>query len=323
MNATAADYKLKLDIFEGPLDLLLHLVKINEMDIQDIRIREITEQYLSYLQLMESLDLEVAGEFIVMAATLVNIKLRSLLPDSGEAEEEEEEEEVDDILTAQMLMEKLVEYRRFKEAASELQNREQEQARVYLRDVALPRIVDDQENAELTGDLETLLGAFRRVLRFADARGWHLVTEEQFSVEEKISVLEDRLAREGRIEVVKIFEQCGSRLEMIVFFLAILAMLKSQSLGLEQAKSFGPIYLFDRRDAEDDELRAIEQSEDVVPAEELSEFERVAVHHQRRDATLGGEPTAAESADQPSAEVVEMAAEQPDAPDPADQANRP
>ncbi len=314
MNATAADYNLKLDIFEGPLDLLLHLVKINEMDIQDIRIRKITEQYLAYLQLMESLDLEVAGEFIVMAATLVNIKLRSLLPDSGDAEEEEEE--VDDILTAQMLMEKLVEYRRFKEAASELQRREGEQARVYLRDVALPRIIDEQENAELTGDLETLLGAFRRVLRFADARGWHLVTEEQFSVEEKISVLEDRLAREGRVEVVKVFEQCGSRLEMIVFFLAILSMLKSQSLGLEQAESFGPIYLFDRSDAEDEELRAIEQSEDVVPAEELSESERVAVHHQRRNATPGEEPGADESADKPSAEVVELAA---DPRDPIDQ----
>jgi segregation and condensation protein A len=92
-----ADYKFKLDVFEGPLDLLLHLVKINEMDIYDIPIAKITRQYLDYLKLIESLDLEIAGEYLVMAATLVNIKLRALLPDSPE--EEEMEEAVEDIMS--------------------------------------------------------------------------------------------------------------------------------------------------------------------------------------------------------------------------------
>src|SRR5437773_11265695 len=107
------DYKVKLQVFEGPLDLLLHLVRINEMDIYDIKIAEVTRQYLEYIRLMQSLDLEVAGEFLVMASTLVNIKLRSLLPDTGE--EPIEDEEIGDIITAQALMEQLVQYRKFKE----------------------------------------------------------------------------------------------------------------------------------------------------------------------------------------------------------------
>ncbi|MBI1785148.1 segregation/condensation protein A, partial [Candidatus Sumerlaeota bacterium] len=138
------EYKVKLQVFEGPLDLLLHLVKINEMDIYDIQIAEVTKQYLEYIRLMQSLDLEVAGEFIVMASTLLNIKLRSLLPDSGEPDEDEEE--LGDILTAQALMEQLVQYRKFKEAAARLQEQEEQQARIFFRDVALPQfagIADD------------------------------------------------------------------------------------------------------------------------------------------------------------------------------------
>lgn len=235
-------YKVKLEVFEGPLDLLLHLIKINEMEIHDIRIAQITEQYLSYLRLMETLDLDVAGDFIVMAATLVNIKLRSLLPDSDGADEDEDE--VADILTAQALMEKLVEYRRFKQAAGDLREREQVQAATFLRDVALPSIARADGDAEMQLELEQLLQAFSRVVRFVDRRSWHLVTEEEFSVDEKISVIEGRLAEQPRIELDEFFGECGSKLEMIVTLLAMLELFHERRLRVDQADAFGPIYIF-------------------------------------------------------------------------------
>ncbi|MBI3734959.1 segregation/condensation protein A, partial [Candidatus Sumerlaeota bacterium] len=202
------EYKVKLQVFEGPLDLLLHLVKINEMDIYDIQIAEVTKQYLEYIRLMQSLDLEVAGEFIVMASTLLNIKLRSLLPDSGEPDEDEEE--LGDILTAQALMEQLVQYRKFKEAAARLQEQEEQQARIFFRDVALPQFAGIADDG-LRGDLDTMLTAFSRVLRFVEARGWHMVTEEEYSVEEKIDFIHRRIQAEKQLDIEGLFRDCRSK----------------------------------------------------------------------------------------------------------------
>ena len=239
-------YKVKLDVFEGPLDLLLHLVKINEMEISEIRISEITSQYLDYLRLMESLDLDIAGDFLVMAATLLNIKLRSILPDSER--DEDEDEEIDDILTARALMEKLIEYRKFKEAASYLRDQEQHRSRLFIRDVALPRMAQTEPEDDLRVDLDTLIGAFSRVVRFIDARGWHLVTEEEYSVEEKMDLIEKRLEVQPRLELEEFFRDCSSKLEMIVLLLALLELFHRKVLRLDQSEAMGPIYIF-RRDA--------------------------------------------------------------------------
>ena len=239
-------YKVKLDVFEGPLDLLLHLVKINEMEISEIRISEITSQYLDYLRLMESLDLDIAGDFLVMAATLLNIKLRSILPDSER--DEDEDEEIDDILTARALMEKLIEYRKFKEAASYLRDQEQHRSRLFIRDVALPRMAQTEPEDDLRVDLDTLIGAFSRVVRFIDARGWHLVTEEEYSVEEKMDLIEKRLEIQPRLELEEFFRDCSSKLEMIVLLLALLELFHRKVLRLDQSEAMGPIYIF-RRDA--------------------------------------------------------------------------
>lgn len=239
-------YKVKLDVFEGPLDLLLHLVKINEMEISEIRISEITSQYLDYLRLMESLDLDIAGDFLVMAATLLNIKLRSILPDSER--DEDEDEEIDDILTARALMEKLVEYRKFKEAASYLRDQEQHRSRLFIRDVALPRMAQTEPEDDLRVDLDTLIGAFSRVVRFIDASGWHLVTEEEYSVEEKMDLIEKRLEVQPRLELEEFFRDCSSKLEMIVLLLALLELFHRKVLRLDQSEAMGPIYIF-RRDA--------------------------------------------------------------------------
>ncbi len=235
------DYKLKLQVFEGPLDLLLHLVKINEMDIYDIKIAEVTRQYLDYIRLMQSLDLEVAGEFIVMAATLVNIKLRSLLPDTGEPEEEDEE--IGDILTARALMEQLVQYRKFKEAASKLQEEEERQGRMFFREVALPQFAGVEDDG-LRGDLDKMLVAFSRVLRFVEARGWHMVTEEEFSVEEKIATIHERIQSEKQVDIENLFQECRSKVEMIVVLLALLELCRQKSVALKQGDPYGPVHIY-------------------------------------------------------------------------------
>lgn len=257
-DARDGDYKVRLDIFEGPMDLLLHLIKVNEMEITDIQISRITQQYFSYLRLMEQLDLEVAGDFLVMASTLINIKLRSLLPETHE--EEIEDEEVDEFMSAQALMDKLVEYRKFKEAAATLKVSQTVQSNMFLREVALPKMTDAEGDADLQMDLDMLLGAFSRVLRFAERRDWHLVTEEEFSVEEKMDWLEQRLLLEERIDAEELFKACRSKVEMIVVLLATLELCHLRRVCVAQSESFGSILIFP-------------QTEGPQPVEEEAEFE--------------------------------------------------
>jgi segregation and condensation protein A len=234
------DYKIKIPVFEGPMDLLLHLVKINEMDIHDIRIAEVTRQYLDYIRLMETLNLEVAGDFLVMASTLINIKLRSLLPDSGD--EESEDEEIGDIITARALMEQLIQYRKFKEAAARMQEREEHQSLIFFREVALPQFasVDD----DLRGDLEKMLTAFSRVLRFVDTKGWHLVTEEEYSLEQKLESIQERIQSEKRLDLAELFHECRSKVEMIVVILALLELCRQKVVSLSQSDPYGSVHIF-------------------------------------------------------------------------------
>lgn len=235
------DYKVKLEIFEGPLDLLLHLIKVHEMEIADIKISVITEQYLAYLRLMEGLDLEVAGDFLVMASTLLNIKLRSLLP--ADSDEGEEEEEVSDLMTAQALMEKLVEYRKFKEASTNLRAQASDQADVFFREVALPKLVESDSQNGLSLELDRLLGAFQRVLPFIEVDRWRFVSEEEYTVEEKMDWLERQLELEGQIDIESMFKACSSKIEMIVFLLAMLELCQFGTASIGQSAAYEPIYL--------------------------------------------------------------------------------
>lgn len=243
---TEGDYKVRLDVFEGPMDLLLHLIKVNEMDIYDIPISKITNQYMAYLRLMEQLDLEVAGDFLVMASTLINIKLRSLLPETTEIEEENEE--VDDFITAQALMDKLVEYRKFKEAAAALRASEMMQSNTFIRDVALPKLTDAEGDSGLQMDLDLLIGAFSRVLRFVERRDWHLVTEEEYSVEEKMDWLEQRLLLDERVDIEEIFRACRSKIEMIVVLLAALELCHLRRVCVAQSEAYGSILIFPQKE---------------------------------------------------------------------------
>lgn len=230
-------YTVKLPVFEGPFDLLLHLIKANEMDISDIRISEITQQYLDYIRLMRELDLELAGEFLVMAATLIHIKARSLLPVPPDPEEQEEE--IDEIMSARELVRQLVEYRKYKEAASELRRREEQASRVIFRTNVINIVPEKTE--ELSEDIALLYKAFARVLRFVEQSTFNPEIEEQFSVEEKINYIEDLARREKRFSLEDVFKRCFNRTEVIATFLAVLELCRMKRIQIKQDNSFDQI----------------------------------------------------------------------------------
>ena len=218
------------------MDLLLHLIKKNEVSITDIPIATITEQYLSTLELIQSLNLDVAGEFLVMAATLIHIKSRMLLPPG---EEEDEEEEGGD--PREELTRRLLEYQRFKEAAEELEKREILRRDVFVRPSEVP---DEMESVEFEGlSLFDLISALRHVLeRFPEERV-HEVTLERISVREKMSSLLDDLHRRGKVIFQSLFEAAVSRLEVVVTFLAMLELVKIRAIRVAQEEREGPIVI--------------------------------------------------------------------------------
>lgn len=233
---------VKLQVFEGPLDLLLHLVKINEMDIYDIEIFRITNQYLTYVTAMQELDLEIAGDFLVMAATLLNIKSRSLLPRNEEQEQLSNEEEIDEIFSTQDLIRRLVEFRRFKELAAGLRDREEENSRLFYR-ASVVSIVPGSESELPRQDILTLFDAFARVVKKVRTPREHHVVEEQFSVEEKTAELRQRLRTNKQVNLSRVFEAAVNKMEVICYFLAVLEMAKLREITVAQADSYEDILI--------------------------------------------------------------------------------
>ena len=228
--------KVELEIFEGPLDLLLHLIKKNEVGIADIPIAPITEQYLATLEVMQDLNLDVAGEFLVMAATLIHIKSRMLLPpDESDLEEDEEGD------PRAELARRLLEYQRFKDAAGELEQRDILRRDVFTRMPASPEEVE-------TGGFESvslfdLISALRTVLDRLPKDSVHQVALEKISVREKMSQLLDRLQRQEKVIFGSIFDGASSRMEVIVTFLAMLELVKMRAIRIWQEEAAGPIVL--------------------------------------------------------------------------------
>ncbi len=227
---------VQLEIFEGPLDLLLHLIKKNEVSITDIPIAAITEQYLATLELMQSLNLDIAGEFLVMAATLVHIKSRMLLPPG--AEEPDEDEGID---PRDELVRRLLEYQRYKDAATVLEQRE-----ILTRDVFI-RGGASTEEAGPRGFRETsifeLLGALKRVIERLPKDVFHEVTLEKITVREKMTLLLDRLHERGSLVFETLFDQAKSRMEIVVTFLAMLELVKVRAIRILQENPGGPILI--------------------------------------------------------------------------------
>ena len=239
------DYPVKLENFEGPLDLLLYLIRKNEVDIYDIPITVITQQYLEYLELMKELDLDSAGEFLVMAATLIQIKARMLVPRAEvEAEEEEEDEDPRDALVR-----RLIEHERFKAAAELLHERQTVRGAQWGRsDERLADIAGEPFERELEVDLFGLLQAFQTVIKRARERPDLMLPSEEVSIETRTRQLLDQLAGTEACGFEDLFVDDRSRGELVTTFLALLEMIRLKLIRVFQSGSFGPIrvYLRDR-----------------------------------------------------------------------------
>ncbi len=224
--------KVKLEVFEGPLDLLLHLIRENRIDIYDIPMAEITAQYLQYLEIMKDLNLDIASEFMVMAATLMHIKSRMLLPVVEEGEEEDPRAE---------LVQQLLEYQRYKEASLGLKER------LQARSLLFPRPEDGnpvtQEEIMVDVSLFQLLKVFRDVLSTAKEGPGMIVTPDKHSVVEKMRLIAERIDREGSLDFRGLFPAGAEVGEIVACFLAVLELVRMRMIGLEQPEPGGEIFL--------------------------------------------------------------------------------
>jgi len=243
-DSVLEDYPVRLKVFEGPLDLLLHLIRKHEVDIYDIPIALITQQYLDYLDLMQELDLDVAGEFLVMAATLIHIKSRTLLPRPDPAQEEPEEDPREE------LVRRLLEHQKFKAAAELLHEKEiQREAQWGRPDGRVAEIVGEPPEPEIEVDLFSLMAAFRQVLERARHRPRVLLPPEQISIETRIEQLLARLSDTEACGFEELFADVETRAGMIVTFLALLEMIRLKRIRVFQQGNFGPIRVYRRTPA--------------------------------------------------------------------------
>jgi segregation and condensation protein A len=224
-------YKIKLEAFEGPLDLLLYLIKKDEINIYDIPIARITEQYLVYLNLMEELDIAVAGEFLVMAATLIHIKSRMLLPPDPTVASEGLED------PRQELVDRLLEHQKYKQAASMLHSRSEVEQAVFTRGP----IETDTQAPELSATVFDLLEIFRSVLERAKEIAEMEIARDEITMAEKLTEIHEILKERDTFSVRELFERARSKRELILTFLAVLELVKEAFLRLRQAEVFGDI----------------------------------------------------------------------------------
>jgi segregation and condensation protein A len=234
---------IKLEHFEGPLDLLLHLIKKNEVNVYDIPIALITAQYLDTIRLMEELNLDMAGEFLVMAATLIHVKSKMLLPrpETAAGVEGEEEDPRD------ALVRRLIEHQKFKAAAGLLHEREELRAAQWQRpDERIAAIAGDDYEPELEVDLFSLLTAFQTVIERAKHRPKVLLPAEQISVEARIEQLLTRLSETEACGFEDLFADVQDRPGLIVTFLALLEMIRLKLVRVFQSGGLGPIRVYKR-----------------------------------------------------------------------------
>ncbi|MDD5496029.1 MAG: segregation/condensation protein A [Candidatus Omnitrophica bacterium] len=228
-------YKVKLDVFEGPLDLLLYLIKKEELDIYDIPISKITDQYLEYLEFMKLLDLNIAGEFLVMAATLIHIKSRMLLPpDQLEPEEQEEDPRAE-------LVKRLLEYKKFKEAAGELAHMESHQKHFFPRVGINLDDVPPSEDEFFEASLFDLITAFTKVLKDVPKGAFHQVVKDEFTVSEKMHDILHVMVETPTMLFTELFKKAKNKFEVITIFLALLELIRIKEVIVRQVEPFGNI----------------------------------------------------------------------------------
>lgn len=228
-------YHVKLDVFEGPLDLLLYLIKKDQIDIYDIPMARITKAYLEYIEVMKLLDLDVVGEFLVMAATLIKIKSRMLLPPE---EVEEPEEEIEDPRTE--LVRQLVEYQKYKEAASHLEGMETKQRKLFSRPLA-GDLKDEAWPGGLGVGLFDLLTSFKDILVRVEEEKFHEIKPEILTLQEKMGHILGVLRRKSRVGFSTLFDGGLGKLDLIVTFLALLELIRLRKVLIRQPRPFDEI----------------------------------------------------------------------------------
>ncbi len=230
-------YRVNIKVYEGPMDLLIYLIKKNEMDIYDVSISEITDQYLTYMGLMFLLNLDLAGEFLVMAAQLLEIKSRMLLPPAEEGAEEGPSPEAD-------LIQKLLEYRKFRDAAQYLVQRD-----LLNRDVFARKFVPEEvktlegEDAVVEANLFDLLTAFKEVMERSSFKGVHEVVRENVSVVDRINDILGLISSAEKITFASLFPEAARKVYKIVTFLSILELIRLKLVKALQQEPFGEIWL--------------------------------------------------------------------------------
>ena len=233
------------NMFEGPLDLLLHLIRIHEMEIGEVPLNEVTSQYLVYLDAMQELDMDIASEFLVIAATLILMKTRSLLPIHHD--ESSDHEELDDTLSSRQLIRRLIEFRKFKELAQRLSDLESENRGVFYRAEVIP-ILPTPELELPTQDIRTLFEAFTRVFQTVKKPVVHTVQNQTFKVEDKLTIFRERLNHQKTLNLQEVFEACSCKEEIIVSFLATLELAKLREIVITQANPYEDILIQQRED---------------------------------------------------------------------------
>jgi segregation and condensation protein A len=227
-------YQVRLSQFEGPLDLLLHLIRRDKINIYDIPISHITHEYLTYIDVMKELQLEVAGEFFVMAATLMRIKAQMLLPRRLEEEEEADPREE--------LVNNLIEYRKFKEAAQHLADREEDRRKVFARPGTKPR--DGAEQPTMEVSIFDLVGAFRVIMEELKKNVSYRIERDQYTVDEKIDFIKQMLIKKSEILFTELFFGQYRKTEIIATFLAILELVRLGFLVARQMTQTSDIWLY-------------------------------------------------------------------------------
>jgi len=244
------EYEVKLDLFEGPLDLLLYLVSKDEVDILQISVARIAEQYMEYLDLMRELNIDIAAEYLYMASTLIRLKARELLPPAeGEVIEQEE-----GIYNKQQLIDQLLEYKKYKEAAFSLRHFEAEQIGCFSRGTADQNFTGPaQDNACFIGTITVfdLLTAFKRILeRTVDEKNYHVVNADNVKIDDRIEHVLAAIDTDGEIRFEELFADDTRKIVLVVTFMAILELIKMAQIFFRQEEQFGPIFV-KRRIAKD------------------------------------------------------------------------
>jgi segregation and condensation protein A len=255
MELIKDDYKVMLEVFEGPLDLLLYLIKKDEVDIYDIPIGRITDQYMEYLNLMKVLDLNIAGDFIVMSATLMLIKSRMLLPVESRPEMEEEDEED----PRWDLVRQLVEYKKFKDAADHLEDLEVHMENVFGResehvDLGAPPDIDMRD-----ASIFDLISALNDALGRVDEEDLQEIFAEEHTVGQKVTYIVENLKIAKRLSITDLFTGMRSRQEIVCTFLAVLELIKLNRIAAVQDDHFGDIVV-EPREPEKSEIEADEEA---------------------------------------------------------------